>query len=242
MGSVLGGDARHRAGGRPAPARPTLHSPSTPCLPASPRPAPRHQPHPPAAFPAHTPGTARPVPQSPRTEVASSRGGRASTQPLVPGCPTPSRGSARRARLVRAQVLPARWFSSAGLRTVRPDCRCRESCRELCGRGRPRAPPPALTERRPCGPGARVLAGARAPRGGRAEGTSAAALGQRPPPRLRRRRAVLPARRAARRQGDAVRGACVTLGRRGVRSGARRGRPPPPVAAALPRPRPSHPP
>lgn len=31
--------------------------------------------------------------------------------------------------------------------------------RRLCGRGEPRAPPRPLTERRPCGPGARVLAG-----------------------------------------------------------------------------------
>lgn len=196
MGSVLGGDAGHRAGGRPAPARPTLHSPSAPCLPASPPTG-----APPPAAPRRQPFL--PTPRAPPVQFRSllarrwhpPEGGRASTQPLVPGCPHPIPRLPPAARLlVRAQVLPARWFSSAGLGRCGRTAGAGKAAQAVRA-GRAQSPAPAPNRAPPVRSWRPSACGARAPRGGGAGAPARLLWDSAPHPASAAGHSSLPARR-----------------------------------------------
>lgn len=179
----------------------------------------------PTAFPAHTPGTARPVPQSPRAEVASSRGRMGSD--AASGSARPAEGEplphpaapARRAPLCPGPGLTCPVAQLRWARPVRPDGCCRESCAGCAGGASPEPRPgrePSAARAAPASECARGLS------------ASAASPGYRPP-----RAPPLPGTAPSpRAEGGAV-GKETSLGKRSVRdtkatrgrSGARRVRP-----------------
>lgn len=145
-----------------APPRPVppCTAPPHPASRPAPRPAPRHQPHPAGSLSCPHPG------HRPSSSAVSALGGGILPREEGPrrslwfrAAPTPSRGS-RPPRAsssgprsyLRDGSAPLGSAGAAGLPVP-------GKLRRLCGRGEPRAPPRPLTERRPCGPGARVLAG-----------------------------------------------------------------------------------
>lgn len=238
MSSVLGGDAGAPSWGPPPRPVPPCTAPPHPASRPAPRPAPRHQPHPAGGLSCPHPGTARQFRSLRARRWHPPEEGRASTQPLVPGCPTPIPRLPPAARLLvgprsylRDGSAPLGSDRAAGLPVP-------GKLRRLCRQGEPKSPAPALTERRPCGPGAECLAGARAPRGGGAGAPARLLWDSAPRPRLRRRAQLTPrARRAARRQETPLGGVRdTTQGGLEVARGARRVGLRPPVAAALPRP------
>lgn len=79
--------------------------------------------------------------------------------PLVPGLLAPSRGSRppRASSSGPRSCLP-RWFSSAGLGPCGRTAGAGKAAQAVRA-GRSGSPPRPLTERRPCGPGARCLRG-----------------------------------------------------------------------------------
>lgn len=165
--------------------RPASHSLLRPPPLLQPPPRARGRPRHPnsAAFPAHTPGTARPVPQPPARRggvLPKEDGPRRSPSfrtPAAGGPPLrPAAAALRASPSPPGSYLPggsARLGSAAAARLLGPRERRRRR-----RRGEPGAPPRLQTQRRPLDPGTRVCAGPRA------HGDRAA--GQRPRPRAYR--------------------------------------------------------
>ena len=152
--------AGNEVGAAPPRPVPPLTAPPHPASRQAPRPAPRRQPHPAGGLSCPHPG------HRPSSSAVSARGDGILPREEGPrrslwfrAAPTPSRSScppraspSRPRSYAHDGSAPLGSAGAAGLPVP-------GELRRLCGRGEPRAPPRPLTERRPCGPGARVLAG-----------------------------------------------------------------------------------